>query len=813
LQLSYLLFIEHKTLSMKKFTLSLIIALSVSLIISNAASAQIAQRGSSTNGTSTNTSLTINKPTGVVAGDVMIVNIGQRNNGTTAPLLSGWTPIASGVIDGGTTMGALLYKVAGGSEPTSYTFTLGSGADNNEGTIVAFSGVDVSGSPFDVAPGSLSLSAANGSTVTATGITTVTANAAVIMFAQSNDNQSMGTWNSTSPGTLTELYEDQYNASGAVDLTLGAAWAIKATAGATGNGTMTLGSSIRWGAMLIALKPIIPTPTATLTPSAAQNIAVGGTVSFTATANNYSGSGNYTYTWTATGATIPGSNPNSIAASSDSKTLTFPSSGTYTVSVTIARTGETTHVTNTTTVTVLSAPATPNLWAASSNGSIISGFSVSSGVYFAGPTTLFTPTFPGTTTGGTSTAAIGRNASPNPANGYFYWLPNTSGNSGVVEVFAATATGGTPTRIGSFDVNGASNNSLGFVRLGMGPDGTGWILAGDGTTLYIAYFASNGVNPVTINTKSVSLVGGAVATFQNGDVCVSGNNNMYALANDGSGVTQVFIGTLSNPTVTLTKKWDLVDPANAPFTGSVNGVAFDVLGSLYLTTADGLYYINQATVNGPAGTVQCSLVQSQTGLQDLASNVFPQQSSLPVKIGNFTVNKQGDNAVLDWTTSTELNSDHFEIERSYDGVNFTNAGNKQASGNSATVINYQYLDPLTIRSGNIYYRLKTVDIDGGFTYSKIVVLRLSGSIVKGLTVYPNPFINNLKLQISSDKEIAATIRIINALGQTVVNRTVILQKGENTVVFSTEVQNLKPGIHLLEIITEGEKMTLKIIKR
>lgn len=552
-----------------------------------------------------------------------------------------------------------------------------------------------------------------------------------------------------------------------------------------------------------------PVPAVTLTPSGTQNVSVGGSISFTAAATNFGGSNNYTYTWTAAGATIPGSNPNSIAGASDTKSLTFPTAGTFTVSVTIARAGATTMTTATTTVNVVAA----NLWASSSSGAQVSSYVVNNGAYIAGPTNLFAFSFPGTTTGGTTSAALARNATPNAVNGFFYWLPNTTGNSGVVEVFAATSTGATPARVGSIDINGASANSLGFVRLGVGPDGTAWLLAGDNTNLFLASFMTNGVGPVSITTKPVSLSGGLVSTFQNGDVCISGNNNMYALANDGAGVTQIFIGSLSNPSVTLTKKWDLVDPANATFTGSVNGVAFDAAGSLYITTAAGLYFIDQTTVNGPAGTVQCSLVQAQTGLQDLASNVFPQQSTLPVTLGDFNVVRQGSNAVLNWTTLTESNTDHFEIERSSDGVNFSVVGTKGSFTNSVVIKNYQYTDPINQNSGMIYYRLRTVDKDGHGTYSKIVTLRIASGLVKDFVVFPNPFTTSLNLQISAEKATSVTVRISNALGQPVVNRRIALNQGENTVVLQSELQNLKPGMHLMEIISEDGKISQKIIKR
>lgn len=813
---------------MKKFTSFLVFAFLAIVISGNTAFGQISQvTGSPQTGTTTNTTLTINRPSGLAVGDVMIANIVQSdndgNNGgdLSNATLSGWTLIAgnqTGIAGSGGDewWGTLLYKVATASDVAAadFSFSLDGDADDGSGAIMAFRNVDLTGGvtvsgaaggPFDVDPGSAYVNVANDNSLNADAITTVTSNAAVIMFGVVGDNQAVSAFSTTNPGSLSLIYSLPYNAD--LDMGSGAAWALKPVVGSTGGGTATIGGNAWNGAIMIALKPA--PASATLSPSGTQNVAVGGTINFTATANNYGGSGNYTYTWTAVGATIPGSNPNNIAASSDSKTLTFPSAGTYTVSVSIARTGESTHVTNTTTVNVLSDPGA-NLWATSTNGNMVSSFNVSNGVYFSGPTNLFDP-FPSTTE---TTAALGRNDKPSQALGYFYWLPN-NGTNGVVNVYAADNTGGSRTLIGTLDVNGASTNNLGFVRLGMGPDGTGWILAGDGTTLYLAKFTSNGVNPVTITVEdaSVSLVNGTVATFQNGDLCISGTGNIYALANDGSGVTQIYTGFPNGSSTTLTKKLDLVDGSGNPFTGTVNGVAFDLLGSLYISTGDGLYYINQATVNGPAGTVSCILVHSVTGLQDLASNFFPSQSTLPVKLQSFTVTKQGSNAVLNWTTQSEINSDHFEIERSTDGINFSVVGTKQAAGNSVSGISYQFTDPISISSGILYYRLKTVDIDAKADYSKIVPLRLNGAFIKNFTVFPNPFSSDVKVQINSEKDMMATIRINNASGQAMVSKKAQLQRGDNVIVLAGELKTLQAGMYILEIITDEGKMTQKIIKR
>lgn len=236
---------RQNTLIAKKacsFFATLLIIVGSSFVV-NDAYGQIIQRGTSTTAISTNTNLTINKPTGVVEGDVMLVNIAKENNGTTNPSLSGWTLIAGAAINGSDIRGAVLYKVAGASEPANYTFALGTNTNDAVGSIVAFSGVDVSGpNPFDVAPGSLSTST-TGASITATGITTTTANAAVILFAQSGDNNTFSSWSTTSPGTLTELYENPFNSSND-DLSVGAAWAIKPSAGATGDGTVTQSASV-----------------------------------------------------------------------------------------------------------------------------------------------------------------------------------------------------------------------------------------------------------------------------------------------------------------------------------------------------------------------------------------------------------------------------------------------------------------------------------------------------------------------------------------------------------------------------------------
>ena len=177
--------------------------------------AQIAQRGTATTATSNySNTITITKPTGVVAGDIMIANITSIDDnilsGNNANL-AGWTFISAGNIDGNNKRRcSILYKIAGAIEPANYTFNVSNGTlftDYTSGGIIAYSGVNNT-TPFDVTPGTMSSGAGN--PVTATAITTVTANAAVIFLsALRRDDRDFNTWTTGTPSnlTLTETYD------------------------------------------------------------------------------------------------------------------------------------------------------------------------------------------------------------------------------------------------------------------------------------------------------------------------------------------------------------------------------------------------------------------------------------------------------------------------------------------------------------------------------------------------------------------------------------------------------------------------------
>lgn len=286
------------------------------LCLTNNTFAAIALRGTATTATIAGTTLTITKPTGLAIGDVMIVQIVQRSDSRITALTdataTGWVEIAGSDIRSSSRSrcrATLLYKVANNIDiaAANFSFTMGAGSDDAEGGIIAYSGVNPL-NIFDVLPGTVYTNINNDQQLNATAIITATANSAVIMFGALLDNQALSGWSiATTPTatTMAELFDVPYNA--ALDVGMGAAWATKATAGSTGNGTAAIAGNTNPfnGAILIALKAATGTTPSiinlsgyncigssititgtNLTGATAASVQIGGTPVTSITSNN-----------------------------------------------------------------------------------------------------------------------------------------------------------------------------------------------------------------------------------------------------------------------------------------------------------------------------------------------------------------------------------------------------------------------------------------------------------------------------------------------------------------------------------------------
>ncbi|MFN4082088.1 MAG: T9SS type A sorting domain-containing protein [Bacteroidia bacterium] len=166
---------------------------------------------------------------------------------------------------------------------------------------------------------------------------------------------------------------------------------------------------------------------------------------------------------------------------------------------------------------------------------------------------------------------------------------------------------------------------------------------------------------------------------------------------------------------------------------------------------------------------------------------------LPVTLINFSGLKSGEKgAILNWATSSEINSSVFEVERSFDNRNFTSVGSVKAAGNSRTIKNYVFEDRNAFERNNIvYYRLRMVDRDASFTYSKVISIN-SDLDRLDITLAPNPFKDNFVLNNVREND---AIEIMDMNGK-------VLHTENAKLTGTVEIKlpsNLKSGMYLIKI--------------
>jgi hypothetical protein len=185
---------------------------------------------------------------------------------------------------------------------------------------------------------------------------------------------------------------------------------------------------------------------------------------------------------------------------------------------------------------------------------------------------------------------------------------------------------------------------------------------------------------------------------------------------------------------------------------------------------------------------------------------------LPVKLVSFTAVLNNTTTDLQWKTASEINVSRFVIEKSTDGKNFKDAGIVQANGNSTQEISYSFKDIISEKTNVlIYYRLRSIDIDGKYEYSAVKIIRAHAQDERDskLLGYPNPATNEFHITLPSDwqsKNVAYAL--FDAKGQLVNKRQTGLSGQTETFNLTT----LAPGIYMVIITCEGQTKQQKFIK-
>ncbi|MFK7935460.1 MAG: cytochrome c peroxidase [Saprospiraceae bacterium] len=181
---------------------------------------------------------------------------------------------------------------------------------------------------------------------------------------------------------------------------------------------------------------------------------------------------------------------------------------------------------------------------------------------------------------------------------------------------------------------------------------------------------------------------------------------------------------------------------------------------------------------------------------------------LPVEYISFAGKVEDKGVELEWVTASERHNAYFTLERSDDGKTWERLDNIEGLGNSTEPQRYTYLDS-NPQMGRNYYRLRQTDLDGGFTYSKVISIEWD-EMKKSLSIYPNPIADHLTLDWKNSTTVGPVeIKIYNPTGSLVFSDT---RTATETQIIN--LSNLKSGIYFLQVWqNDAQIYVTKINKR
>ena len=216
-----------------------------------------------------------------------------------------------------------------------------------------------------------------------------------------------------------------------------------------------------------------------------------------------------------------------------------------------------------------------------------------------------------------------------------------------------------------------------------------------------------------------------------------------------------------------------------------------------LTNATTLIAPTFAEAHGTGGYILQGNINSFSSFYFSSSNI-----TLPQQLLTFTGSLQNEATLLDWESANEINTSHYVVERSADGTDFKQIGTVAAKGNSSNRYSYIDYNAANQLSPILYYRLKLVDVNGSFSYSKVISVNFSTSYP--LFIYPNPIRDALKVKLSLSRAQNLQIDITDMNGRSVYKKSRLAEAG--TGEFEINTQNWPSQMYSIKIVGNDLKV-------
>ncbi len=233
---------------------------------------------------------------------------------------------------------------------------------------------------------------------------------------------------------------------------------------------------------------------------------------------------------------------------------------------------------------------------------------------------------------------------------------------------------------------------------------------------------------------------------------------------------------------------------DAALYGPVTGVCPNFTGGSFVACDDNSDGNVTVSTTVDDGEVYILVVNTEN---EGSFTVASTSASLPVELIDFSVKSKGQDAILSWSTASELNNEGFIIQRSKDGLSFEDIGFVKGNGTTTLQSDYIYQDK-GLDSGTYYYKLSQSDFDGKLTESGIRTLQIESSEIK-LRLFPNPSTGQMTIDGLTDD--AQEYQVFDKLGRMVAKGLISLEKNQ------LDFSELKNGVYRL-VTSSGEETSI-----